>query len=354
MKRVNPVLIFFIAANLMLNATYAQPKIPQDKIPSDVVPGLKKQIEKLYSENPLERKHAVITIGEYGKEAEAAIPFLIELMADSNCCPEPGVIYEHTPLVNEAVNWALIQIGTTCVKPLINVLDSSSPLVRRNAAYCLGQIADKRALLPLITLLDDKDPAVKWQAIQALAGLKDKRATEPLLNLLNDEHLRADIIYVLGQIGDGSAIDTLSFYLKDKNLEVRIAAASALGSIGHKSAVFYLVDALSDSDSRVKIAAILSLGQIGDPSAVDALASVVNSENTELGVRAIDALMQIGGVPAAEALILFLDNKNPDIRKNASWALYSICGAGVSFGEDATKWKNWINANKSRLKNKKS
>ena len=352
MKRTYLVLIFFVAASLILNATYAQPKVPQDKIPSDVAPGLEKQIEKLYSENPLERKHAAIKIGEYAKEAEPAIPFLVELMADSSYCPEPGVIYEHTPLVYEAANWALIQIGTASVKPLINALSGSSPLVRRNAVYCLGKIKDTRALAPLIKLLNDKDSMVKWQVIRAFAELKDKRATGPLLNLLNDERSRADIVYVLGQIGDASAIDTLSFYLKDKNAEVRIAVVSALGNIGHKSAVFYLVDALSDSDSRVKTAAVLSLGEIGDPSAVDALVPFVNSGEKELGIRAIDALMEIGDATAVEALISFLDNENPDIRKNASWALHSIRGAGLSYGEDAAKWEKWLNENKARLKNK--
>jgi HEAT repeat protein len=352
MKRIYLVLTLFSAASLILNATYAQPKIPQDKIPSNVASGLEKQIEKLYSENPLERQRAAIKIGEYGKEAEPAIPFLVELLADSNYCPEPGVIYNHTPLVYETVNWAIIQTGTASVKPLIDALSSSSPLARRNAVYCLGKIKDIRAVPPLINLLNDKDSTVKWQVIRAFSELKDKRATGPLLNLLNDEHSRADIVYVLGQIGDASAIDTLSFYLKDKNIEVRIAVAAALGNIGHKSAVFYLVDALSDSDSRVKTAAVLSLGEIGDPSAVDALVPFVNSGEKELGVRAIDALMEIGDATAVEALILFLDNKNPDIRKNASWALHSIRGAGISYGEDATKWEKWLNENRARLENK--
>ncbi len=350
MKRIKFALIFFIAVSLIEGAVYAQPEITQEKIPSDTKPALRKQIEKLYSQNPLERKHAAAKIGELSKEAEGAIPFLIELLGDSAYCPEPGVIYEHTPLVYETVNWALIQIGTPSVKPLINALASSVSLVRTNAVYCLGRIADRRAVEPLIKLLDDDDSWVRWQAIRAFAELKDKRTTEPLLKLLADEHLRADMIYVLGEIGDASAIDTLSFYLKDKNTQVRIATASALGEIGHKSAVPHLINALSDNDSRVKDWAISSLGKLGDSVAVDALVSVVNSGQKESSYRAIDALRQIGGIKAVEALIAFLDSKDATIRKSASWALQSIRGAGISFGEDATKWKKWLNENQERFK----
>jgi len=350
MKRVKSALIFFAAISLMQGKVYTQPEIAQEKIPSDIKPLLRKQIEKLYSQNPLERKQAAAKIGELSKEAQGAIPFLIELLGDSSYCPELGVIYEHTPLVYETVNWALIQIGTPSVKPLINALASSISLVRTNAVYCLGQIADRRAVEPLIKLLNDDDSWVRWQAIRALARLKDKRATEPLLKLLNDEQLRAEIIYVLGQIGDASAIDTLSFYLKDKNAEVRIAVVSALGDIGHKSAVPFLINALSDKDIEVQCQAIVSLGKIGDPGAVGALVFVINSRQKEPTYRSIDALRQIGNVRAAEILIALLDDKDANIRKNASWALHGIRGAGVSFGEDSAKWKAWLCENQGRLK----
>jgi len=350
MKRTKFIFIFFTAISLTQSAVYAQPEITQEKIPLTASPALRKQIEKLYSQNPLERKRAAAKIGELSKEAQDAIPFLIELLGDSSYCPEPGVIYEHTPLVYETVNWALIQIGTPSVKPLINALTSSVSLIRTNAAYCLGRIKDRRAVEPLIKLLNDGDSWVRWQAIRALAELKDRRATEPLLKLLNDEQLRTEIIHVLGQIGDASAIDTLSFYLKDKNAEVRIAVISALGNIGHKSAVPFLINALSDKDSGVKCQAISSLGKIGDASAIDALVSVINSGQKEPTYRSIDALRQIGNKKAAEILIALLDDKDANIRKNASWALHGIRGAGVSFGEDSARWKAWLNENQGKLK----
>jgi len=348
MQRIKPALIIFVIVSLAQGGLYAQAENPQ-KIPSDIKPALRKQIEKLHSPNPLERKRAALAIGELSKEAQDAIPFLIGLLGDSSPCPEPGVIYNHIPFVYETVSWALIQIGSPCVKPLINVLYSSDPLVRANAAYCLGAIGDKRATGPLLKLLNDTDFSVKRQAIRAFSKLKDKRATEHLLNLLTDEHLRPDVIYVLGKIGDARAIDTLSFYLKGQDTHIRMAAALALGDIGHKSAVPFLIDTLSGSDSQVKEAAVFSLGKVGDPSAVEALVSVVNNEKGQLQIRAIDALRHIGDAKAVEALIVFLGNDNRDVRKNAFFALNGIRGSGISLGEDPVKWKNWLNENKDRL-----
>jgi len=351
MRKIEISLFFLVAVASVKSTCYAQPQIVlESTLTADQI--IEKQIGKLSSENPLERKRAALKIGEYGQDAQSAIPFLIKLLNDSSYCPEPGVIYDHIPLVYESANWALIQIGTPCVKPLISVLASSDPLVRANSAYCLGKIADKRAVLPLIKLLNDNSFA-KWQAIRALGEIKDKRATEPLLKLLNRGETRADIIYVLGEIGDAAAIDTLSFYLKDENVEVRIAVVSALGKIGHKRATAFLIDALSDNDSRVRNWAISALGKIGDPGAVDALINIVNNGQKEFKPRAIEALGQIGDAKATEALISFLGSNDASIRKNACLALYSIRGAGISFGEDSAKWKKWFEENRAKIESKK-
>lgn len=54
----------------MQSAAYSQPKTLKERISSDIKPELRKQIIKLYSQNPLERKHAAIKIGGLSKERE--------------------------------------------------------------------------------------------------------------------------------------------------------------------------------------------------------------------------------------------------------------------------------------------
>lgn len=349
MKKIGFPLIAFISANFLQTAVFAQPEIVIESTLSNSQI-VQRQIAKLSSKNPLERKRAAAKIGEYAKEAEPAIPFLVNLLGDSSECPEPGVIYNHIPLVYEAVEWTLIQIGTPSVRPLINVLEGDDTFQKSNAVYCLGRIRDKRAVEPLIKLLSGNDYLVKLQAIRALAELKDKRATEPLLKLLNDESLSADAIYALGEIADASAVDTLSFYLKDKNYQVRVGAVIALGKIGHKRATPYLIKALSSDDIRLKEYVILSLGNIGDPDAIEALMLSSGGAAKELQLKIIEALRRINDPKSAEALVVFLDNKDSEIRKNSYLALRSMYSAGSVFGEDSGKWKKWLNDNRDKLR----
>jgi transposase InsO family protein len=83
-KRSKIILVFLVITSLLVGAdlTYAQPKIPKEKIPSDFSSEVKEQIEKLYSKTAVERADAALAIGKMGKNAISAIPFLIAILHD--------------------------------------------------------------------------------------------------------------------------------------------------------------------------------------------------------------------------------------------------------------------------------
>ncbi len=58
--------------------------------------------------------------------------------------------------------------------------------VRREAAYILGKIGNSSAVVPLIKALEDPDSYVRRQAADALGNIGDQKAFEPLNKALHD------------------------------------------------------------------------------------------------------------------------------------------------------------------------
>ena len=110
--------------------------------------------------------------------------------------------------------------------------------------------------------------------------------------------------------------------LKDKDVRVRNAAATALGQIGPaaKAAVPALIEALKDKDRTVRRVAAFVLGQIG-PAAVPALIEALKKDRVgRYSTAVVDALGKIGPV-AVPALIEALKDKESYVRMYAAEAL---------------------------------
>ena len=107
--------------------------------------------------------------------------------------------------------------------------------VRASAAEALVKIGAP-AVEPLIAALKDKDSDVRYAAAKALGEIKDPRAVEPLIAALGDESsgVRLAAAKSLGEIKDPRAVEPLSAALKDENKYVRRAAAHALDRLGWK------------------------------------------------------------------------------------------------------------------------
>lgn len=81
MKKVKGILVVLVGISLMVvGLSYAQPKIPKSSIPSRIPPEVREQIERLYSQDPVERGYAAYELGEMGAKAAPAVPFLIGIL----------------------------------------------------------------------------------------------------------------------------------------------------------------------------------------------------------------------------------------------------------------------------------
>lgn len=79
----------------------------------------------------------------------------------------------------------------------------------------------------------------------------------------------------------------------EKDVQVRREAAYILGKIGNASAVVHLIKALEDPDSYVRRQAADSLGNIGDAGAVASLNKALHDPNKYVCQGAADALSKI-------------------------------------------------------------
>jgi len=137
---------------------YAQPNISIDKIPVDIPPDVKLEIERLYSTKSHEQAHAMIALKKMGERASPAIPFLIatfnnSLQVQLHTKGAFFTIHRNT-FTGELAADTLAGIGSASIDPLIFCLNDINMNPRGYAAKALGKIDNIRAIEPLIKALD--------------------------------------------------------------------------------------------------------------------------------------------------------------------------------------------------------
>lgn len=174
MKNLKNVLMVLAGVSFIVfvlgGLSYAQPKIPKEKIPSDIPSYVRKRIEMLYSADPIDRGYGAINLGCMGRKAADAIPFLIAILGDNTTLQwrpiRPGDAY--TSPCCEAAK-ALAKIGKPSVEPLIVALKKDVDwFVRGKAGGALVKLKDPRAIEPLIAALKDEVHHVRDRAAGAL------------------------------------------------------------------------------------------------------------------------------------------------------------------------------------------
>ncbi|MFZ2384730.1 MAG: HEAT repeat domain-containing protein [Candidatus Omnitrophota bacterium] len=229
---------------------------------------------------------------------------------------EPAVV----PLINKFLGTgyegvkgamdALLEIGVPAVDPLIDTLPTQESGNLANVIYLLGQIGEKRAAGSLIPFLKSDDVTTQKITVYSLGLIKDSSAVSPLIDLLRDtgsSDYRDLIIESLGEIGDPLAVDSLIHLLKDSDPSIRVDAAGALGSIKDSRATGALAVALKDENTDVVTAAAEALGKIGTDEAVTLLLNTLTG-GTDSESRAASSGLAVAGASAVEPLIGILEN----------------------------------------------
>ena len=226
-----------------------------------------------------ERAQAACDAGR--KRDVEAIPLLVAMLGDDRQV-EPIACYTSDnwspaldtfkrPSPGEQAALALASLGRNALGPLMDQLDNSNAVARRNAAWAIGELTnmipgERAAAVPqLITLLRDTDPWVRMAAARAIGEVRDRRASETLIVTLSDADWRVRRLaaWALNEMKEQRAVMALcNLLLADARAEVRSAAAEALGEIRSASALPSLQQALNDTEAAVRAKASWAIAEI--------------------------------------------------------------------------------------------
>lgn len=321
---------------------HAQPKIPKERIPSNIPATIKQEIERLYSSDPAERGKSAFVLKRMGKKAKPAIPFLVDILSDES----PLIVTSippsrlNTSPGQEAAK-ALARIGRAGQNALITALKDDNPDVRGNVVRGLAMVEGMRALSLLRTTLGDKNAKVRIQVIEALAETEKPQAVEHMISALKDENpdVRKCAASELGPLKDTQAVIPLIATLKDEDPHVRANATRALGIIKDHRAVDPLMSALNDTYSGVRLGAVRALHEmkLNDPRLVELFITALKDESFPVRIQAAIALGKTKNPRAVQPLTTALEDKF--VKAKAAEALKDI--TGKIFGEDPLKWQNF-------------
>ena len=99
------------------------------------------------------------------------------------------------------------------------------------------------------------------RSARSATAAPDPRSTGALTD--SSDRVRKQAAWALGAVDDRRAVDALVRALKDQNSGVREQAAWALGAIGDSQALPGLLPALKDANSGVRRQAAWAIGVIG-------------------------------------------------------------------------------------------
>jgi HEAT repeat protein len=123
------------------------------------------------------------------------------------------------------------------VDPLLKTLVDPDPKVREAAAVTLGTFGDRRAVDPLLKTMGDEDSKIRDAASRVLEKLG-----EPLGRLIQSSLAGSrEAGNELARRKDPRSVGPLIRFLRDRDGQVRRAAAAVLGKIGDPRAVDGLV-----------------------------------------------------------------------------------------------------------------
>jgi HEAT repeat protein len=209
---------------------------------------------------------------------------------------------------------------------LLLALADPSGLIRGDAAKALVRWkGDARVPEALLTVLDEYGSGPVRSAVGALGELHVEAAVPRLGQLLLGSWISYfDTTEALRLIGTNAAAEALAEALSHPSEHVRAAVVWRLGQLRAGGLAGRLITALSDSSEEVRAAAMLALQEMKSETAVEALAAVLERPSEWDRSRAVSALGKIGGAAALQVLIPALKDESGRVRGAAAAGLETM------------------------------
>lgn len=180
---------------------------------------------------------------------------------------------------------------------------------------------------------------LKVNIINVLANIKDSSAVNSLLYCLNNKHenykVRLNCAEALGKIGDRFAVMPLTEIIKDENeksIYIKESVAFALGLIGDAGAVETLVKVLETKKKletglsflKEKVIESLSKLNIKNDRVFNALKNAVFDDSEQVRINAVEALYNLGDERVVNVLYDAVKDNSDEVVRTALIALYNL------------------------------
>jgi HEAT repeat protein len=210
-----------------------------------------------------------------------------------------------------------VEMGVSILPFLMEMLEDPDPESRGRSAYLMGIIGDGSAVGPLYSKLQDPDRNVRIHVIQALSSLGDDRSLEGILGLFEtaDVALADFVVKAVQKFGQKAAV-SLRAALGSDSVRVRSRAALALGGLRLTENLPDLRKALSDPYPAVRRGVVKALDSYHDMSALEGLLSALMDPDLVVQDYATTSLARLhpDSYPYVRDRV---SNSDPIVRKNA-------------------------------------
>jgi len=241
------------------------------------------------------------------------------------------------------------------VERLESMTGDSSPYVRASAIYALrrcGADSDPSALSGL--LLDNPDPRVRAHVAFILGELGDRSALGLLRQATGDSMPRANASRVrllklqiaeamikLGDDGQLSVVRAALYPARPEELEATAVAVQILGEVEDKGAIDQLIDLTKgegETDrvmpAEIRLAAAGSLAKLGMPQGGFIADQYAGSENAVLRAQAAAVYGETGRAETLAALDRLAEDESALVRVSACGAIVKVGARGRSAKAD--------------------
>ncbi len=245
-----------------------------------------------------------------------------------------------------------LESETTRLEPVVAIaLDDPNEGVRSVAAMVAGKTSLESLLPTLRTLRGDSSPYVRASAIFALTRMGDAVDPSELAEILfqaENSRVRAHVAYILGELGDRSAIPMLKQAYMDRARNstaieqklLRLQIAEAIVKLGDDESIDTIRAALYPSrpeELEATALAVQIIGQLRDRGSIDQLIYLVSDTAdytmpAEVRLAIATALASMGLNEGGYVADEYIDNALPMIRAQAA-SVYGHTGQMQNLGK---------------------
>jgi len=165
-------------------------------------------------------------------------------------------------------------LHASALRELETDADAASPVLRSNAIEALQNQSPRDAVDPATRGLGDPDPTVRFAACMAVGNLHLTQTHDRLLQMRDTDPsavVQVGIRFALHRIGDQRFSHDLEKFAKSDDPQVRGKTAFVLGRLGEPSAVDVLRPLRHDEESTIRLEAASSMWMLGNEQGLDDL-----------------------------------------------------------------------------------